>query len=105
MDKRIFPPCNGRGDLLVGVCRAMAARALVVTLNLLIVGASSVPLIWEEVTVSGLARSRWFAGSAVAGGKLFVFGGQGNMVGVNDTGILGAFLTMAAIAVVAQVHA
>lgn len=47
------------------------------------------PLSWEEVNIGGLARSRWFAGSAFVAGKLFIFGGQGNPIGANDTGILG----------------
>lgn len=49
-------------------------------------------LSWEELSVSGLARARWFAGTAVAGGKLYLFGGQGNPTGNNDTGILGECL-------------
>lgn len=48
------------------------------------------PLYWEELGISNLPlRRRWYAGSAIAGGNLYVFGGEGNKLGVNDTGILG----------------
>ena len=49
----------------------------------------SVPLSWEELAVTGLARNRWFGGSAFFNGRLFIFGGQGNRQGTNDTGVLG----------------
>lgn len=65
--------------------------ALVLTL---IASYSCTPLVWEEIIIRGLANSRWLAGSAFADGKLFIFGGQGNIVGgINGTGILGGCTT------------
>ena len=58
-------------------------------LVLLACGCSCVPLSWEDLGTGGLIRSRWFAGTAYANGRLFVFGGQGTGTSINDTGLLG----------------
>lgn len=67
----------------------MANLAVSLVLVSLVSGCCCVPLAWEEVPVTGLVRNRWLAASAFVNGVLYMFGGEGNRLGTNDTGILG----------------
>ena len=84
--------------LLAANCKILAANQFeekmagflhLCVLATVISACCSVPLSWEELAVTGLARNRWFGGSAFFNGRLFIFGGQGNRQGTNDTGVLG----------------
>ena len=64
-------------------------RSVVVLFLALLTGCNSTPLTWEALTVPSLLRSRWYAGSVFYDDRLYIFGGESNRAGANDTGILG----------------
>lgn len=70
---------------------ALANSALL--LLCLLAGCYCVPLSWEELPITGATRNRWLAGAAFLSGRLYIFGGESNLLGSNDTGVLGELIS------------